>query len=244
MVNYEEENGAALAKFAHVCTIIITAAAIVAVVVGVLVLGKLGEVAGGVEELRTKAEANAEALAMTSAFAQDAAPDYNLAVGFFEAEAKKEPPLADSSVVKAAKATSVEFRVYNLAPAAEKQPEEEPAAGEEGEEAAEEKPGPTPAPGPRRAEGVSVTVAFPAGVDVAAVAAPGATVQRFPRAGGTLVAVDWSAARPLHPDTYFAFRARVNAKKKGDYELAVVADANNAFAAAPSFTGKLRLVAN
>jgi hypothetical protein len=36
----------------------------------------------------------------------------------------------------------------------------------------------------------------------------------------------------------------VKAKKKGEYELAVVADANNAYAAAPSFTGKLRLVAN
>ncbi len=244
MVNYEEENGAALAKFAHVCTIIITAAAIVAVVVGIMIYAKLGPVAAGIAELRAKAEANAEALAKTSEFAQAAAPDYNLAVGFFAPEAEKEPPLADSNVVKAGKVTNVQFRVYNVAPAAEKQPEEEPAAGEEGEEAEEEKAAPTPAHAPRRAEGVSVTVAFPADVDVAAVAAPGATLHRFPRAGGTLVAMDWSAARPLHPDTYFAFRARVKAKEKGDYELAVVADANNPFAAAPSFTGKLRLVAN
>lgn len=242
MVNYEEENGAALAKFAHVCTIIITAAAIVAVIVGIMIYAKLGPVVTGVAELRDKAEANAEVLAKTSEFAQAAAPDYNLAVGFFAPEAEKEPPLADSNVVKAGKATSVEFRVYNVAPPAEKQPKEEPAAGEEAKAPAEEKP--APAPAPRRAEGVSVTVAFPADVDVAAVAAAGATVRKFPRAGGTLVAIDWSAARPLHPDTYFGFRARVKAKKKGDYELAVVADANNPFAAAPSFTGKLRLVAN
>jgi hypothetical protein len=244
MVNHEEDTAAALAKFADVCAIIITAAAIVAVVVGVLVLGKLGKLAGGVEELQAKAAANAEALADTREFAEAAAPDYNLAVGFPVAEAKKEPPLTDSKVVKAGKATYVELRVYNVTPQPETPaPRKEEAVEEEGAPA-EEKPAPAPPPALRRAEGVSVTVVFPADVEVAAVKAPGATVQKFPRPGGTLVTVDWPTGRPLHPDTYFTFRARVKAKKKGEYELAVVADANNAYAAAPSFTGKLRLVAN
>lgn len=244
MVHHEEDTGAALAKFADVCAIIITAAAIVAVVVGVLVLGKLGTLAGGVEELRAGAEADAEALADTREFAEAAAPDYNLAVGFPAAEAEKEPPLTDNKVVKAGKATYVELRVYNVTPPPETPaPGKEEAVEEEGAPA-EEKPAPAPPPALRRAEGVSVTVAFPADVEVAAVKAPGATAQKFPRPGGTLVTVDWPTGRPLHPDTYFAFRARVKAKKKGEYELVVVADANNAYAAAPSFTGKLRLVAN
>lgn len=245
MAIQEEDTGAALAKFADVCVIIITTAAIVAVILGILVLGKLGNLAGGVEELRAKGEANAAALADTQEFAEAAAPDYNLAVGFVAPEAKKEPPLADSKVVKVAKAANVELRVYNVAPPAEAPPPRKEATEEAEEEApAGEKPAPAPAPALRRAEGVSVTVAFPADVGVTTVTATGATVRKFPRPGGTLVTVDWGAGRPLHPDTYFAFRARVKAKKKGEYELAVVADANNAYAAAPSFTGKLRLVAN
>jgi hypothetical protein len=239
----QEDTGAALAKFADVCVIILTAAAIVAVVVGVLLLGKLGTVAGGVEELRAKADANAAALAETREFAEAAAPDYNLAVGFFGPASTKEPPLAESTGVRAGRSTYVEFRVYNVAPPAEAPPRREAAEEEEEAPAAEERPAPAPPPALRRAEGVSVTVAFPADVDVTTVSAAGATTQKFPRAGGTLVTVDWPAGRPLHPDTYFAFRARVRPAKKGEYELAVVADASNAFAVAPSFTGKLRLTA-
>jgi hypothetical protein len=247
MVIEQEDTGAALAKFADVCVIVLTAAAIVAVVVGALLLSKLGSVAGGVEELRARAEANAAALAETQEFAEAAAPDYNLAVGFFGPASKKEPPLAENTGAKVGRATDVEFRVYNVAPPAEAPPPRKEAAEAEGEEApAAEEPAPAPRPAPalRRAEGVSVTVAFPPDVDVTTVSAAGATVQKFPRAGGTLVTVDWPAGRALHPDTYFAFRARVRPAKKGEYELAVVADASNAFAAAPSFVGKLRLTAN
>ena len=244
MAIQEEDTGAALAKFADVCVIIITAAAIVAVVLGVLVLGKLGPLAKGVEELRAKGEANAAALAETQEFAEAAAPDYNLAVGFYNAASTKDPPLTDTTGAKVGKVTDVEFRVYNVAPPAAAPPPRKEATEEAAEEApAEEKPAPPAAL--RRAEGVSVTVAFPADVEVATVAAPGATTQKFTApGGGTLVTVDWPTGRPLHPETHFAFRARVKPKKKGDYELAVVADANNAFAAAPSFTAKLRLAAN
>jgi len=248
MAIQEEDTGAALARFADVCVIIITAAALVAVVLGVLVLGKLGNLGGGVEELRAKAEANAAALAETQEFAEAAAPDYNLAVGFLAPASKKEPPLTDSTGARVGKVTDVEFRVYNVAPPAEAPPPRKEVTEEEAEEPAGEEaappPAPTPAPALRRAEGVSVTVMFPADVDVTTVAAAGATVQKFPRGAGTLVTLDWGAGRPLHPDTYFSFRARVKPKKKGDYELGVVADANNAFAAEPSFTGKLRLTAN
>jgi hypothetical protein len=249
MVIQEEDTGVALAKFANVCVIIITAAAVVAVVLGILILGKLSPLAKGVEELRAKGEANAAALAETQEFAEAAAPDYNLAVGFFAPASTKELPLTDSTGAKVGKVTNVEFRVYNVAPPAEtpptrkEAPEEEEAEEPAGEEVAPP-PAPAPAPALRRAEGVSVTVTFPPDVDVATVAATGAAVQKFPGATGTLVTLDWSPGRPLHPDTYFSFRARVKPKKKGDYELKVVADANNAFAAAPSFTGKLRLTAN
>jgi len=245
MVLQEEDAGPGLAKVADFCVIITTAAAVVAVILGVLVLGKLGPLAKGVEELRAKGEANAAALGTTAVFAEAAAPDYNLAVGFVAAEAQREPALSNSAAVKAGKAADVELRVYNVAPPpAAPAPKKEEAPAEEGAPTAEKKPAPPPAPVLRRAEGVSVTMVFPAGVDVAAVTAPGAAVQKFPRADGTLVTVDWAAGRPLHPDTYFAFRARVKAPKKGEYDVAVVADANNAFAAAPSFTGKLKLIAN
>jgi hypothetical protein len=202
-----------------------------------------------VEELRAKGEANAAALADTQGFAEAAAPDYNLTVGFFAPASTKEIPLTDSTGAKVGKVTNVELRVYNVAPPAEapppkKEATEEEEAEESGGEEAPPPPAPIAAPAPRRAEGVSVTVMFPADVGVTTVAATGANVKKFPRPTGTLVTLDWGAGRPLHPDTYFSFRARVKPVKKGDYEMTVVADANNAFAAQPSFIGKLRLTAD